>query len=475
MVGSRILAPYLGTSILVWTSLIGIILGCLSLGYWWGGKLADERPTYRALSVIILLSAFFIASIAFSKSFILGFLQHRAWSIQLGSSLATLILFAPPSILLGMVSPYAVRLKMEDLQKSGSTVGSLYAVSTMGSIFGTFFAGFFLIGFFGSTNILIIMSVVLVITSFLAYSGDRPAKLISMIVFIAFLVGAGAYDGYLADQGIHDVDTAYNRILIYDTDEEDSRGRRPLRVMVTNPHGRQSAMYLDDPVELASRYTAFYKLAPHFKPEMKKVLMLGGGGYSFPKYAMHHYPDIRMDVVEIDPQVTALAKRFFALQDDPKLTIHHEDGRTFLHRTEEKYDVILGDTFNSHYSIPFHLSTVETVKMLYDTLVDDGVVLANILSAIEGDRGRFLRAEYATFKSVFPQVYLFPVTAPDDVSRWQNIMLVALKSDIPPSFTNGDPEIGRLLSHLWTKPVPTDLPPLTDEYAPVDRYITVLQ
>jgi predicted membrane-bound spermidine synthase len=138
MVGSRILAPYLGTSIVVWTSLIGIILGCLSIGYWWGGQLADENPSYRSLSLIILLAGLFVATIALSKSYVLELLQRHAGTIHLGATLGTLLLFAPPSILLGMVSPYAVRLKMRDLRDSGRTVGNLYAISTMGSIFGTF-------------------------------------------------------------------------------------------------------------------------------------------------------------------------------------------------------------------------------------------------------------------------------------------------------------------------------------------------
>ncbi|MBP1727566.1 MAG: Spermine synthase, partial [Deltaproteobacteria bacterium] len=127
MVGSRILAPYLGTSIVVWASLIGVILGCLSLGYWWGGRIADRRPDYRILSRIILVSGFFVAAVAFSKSFILGALEEYGSSIHLAATAATLLLFAPPSVLLGMVSPYAVRLKLSDVKNSGRTVGRLYA------------------------------------------------------------------------------------------------------------------------------------------------------------------------------------------------------------------------------------------------------------------------------------------------------------------------------------------------------------
>ncbi len=471
MTGSRVLAPFLGTSIVVWTSLIGIILGSLSLGYWWGGRLADNNPRYKTLGDIVLVAACFIAAIALTKSFVLSFLQTHAGSIHLGATAATMILFAPSSVLLGMVSPYAVRLKMKNLEQSGRTVGNLYAISTIGSIVGTFAAGFFLIGFFGSTNIIIILSIVLALTSLIAYKGDWLLKGSVAALFVLALILSASYEDYLDSLDFHDIDTQYSRLLVYNTIS--MRTGKPMRVLVTGPEGTQSGMYLDDHIELALRYSDFYRLAPYFKPGMKKVLMLGGGGYSFPKYALRAYPEMQMDVVEIDPGVTAAARKFFALKDDPRLKIHHEDARMFLNKARQPYDVILCDTFNSHYSVPFHLSTVECVGRMHDLLVDDGVVVVNILSAMEGDKGRFLRAECATFKAVFPQVYLFPVNSSGG-TYWQNVILVALKSDRKPEFRSEDPSFDELLQHLRTEPIERDLPILTDDYAPVDRYVAVL-
>lgn len=468
MVGSRILAPYLGSSIIVWSSLIGIILGCLSLGYWWGGRLADRNPSYRALSLIIFLAALSTAAIAITKAAILDYLQRYAGSIHLGATLATLMLFAPPSTLLGMVSPYAVRLKIKDLEEAGRTVGRLYAISSVGSIFGTFLAGFLLIAYFGSTRILFILAFVLVATSLLASLRDRLLKIAGAVLLIVGFAGAVSYEAYLTGLGFHDIDTRYSRIFIYPSRNEQSG--KPTRVMATHPKAVQSAMVLADPVALAVPYTQFYQLAAHFKPDLKSLLMLGGGGYSFPKFALAHYPEVRLEVVEIDPEVTALAKRFFALQDDPRLLVHHQDARSFLNAAGKQYDIILGDTFGSHYAIPFHLSTIEAVRRIHDALADDGVAVVNIISALDGEAGRFLRAEVATFKAVFPQIYLFPVADPRDPRRWQNIMLVALKSNSAPSLRSDDPEIARLLTHLWTEPVAEDLPPLTDDHAPVDYY-----
>ena len=160
LTGSRILAPFLGPSLVVWTSLIGIILASLSLGAWWGGILADRRPSARLLGRIVLLAAWATAAIGLSKSWVLPFLQG-AGSLHVTAIVATLVLFAPASVLLGMVAPFAVRLQLADTEVAGRTAGSLYALSTIGSIAGTFLAGFVLIAWVGSTAILFITAAVL--------------------------------------------------------------------------------------------------------------------------------------------------------------------------------------------------------------------------------------------------------------------------------------------------------------------------
>lgn len=469
MVGSRILAPYLGSSIVVWTSLIGVILGCLSLGYWWGGRIADRSPSYKTLSHIILLSAICIAAVAVSKSMVLNWVQTASDSVHAGSAAATLILFAPPSVLLGMVSPYAVKLKMSDLKRTGRTVGSLYALSTMGSILGTFLAGYFLIAFFGSTRILIFLALSLVAASLLAYRRHFLLQAAASILLVLLYLATESYERHLAGMEFHDMDTNYNRVIV--TTALDTDTGRNMRIMVTSPKAIQSAMYIDHPQELALEYTKFYQLATHFKTRMERVLMLGGGAYSFPMHLLNRYPAVSVDVVELDPQVTSLARRFFSLTESPRLSIHHEDARTFLNHNQAKFDVIYCDTFNSHYAIPFHLTTLEVVKKLHDALVEDGIVMTNILSSIDGQEGRFLRAEHATFCAVFPQVYLFPVADPSDGEIWQNIMLVALKSHKRPDMTSTNEELEGFLRHLWTKPIPRDMPILTDDFAPVDRYV----
>lgn len=187
LVGSRVLGPYFGTSIFVWTSLIGIILGSLSLGYYLGGKIADKKPNLSNLSLIILLASISIGLTIFIKDSLLVILQINFTDIRLASALASLILFLPASMLLGMVSPYAVKLKIENLNTSGRAVGNLYAISTVGSIIGTFLSGFYLIPRFGTNKLLMILAITLIAVS-LALSIKKYAK-IKLAVFIILFAG----------------------------------------------------------------------------------------------------------------------------------------------------------------------------------------------------------------------------------------------------------------------------------------------
>jgi spermidine synthase len=200
--------------------------------------------------------------------------------------------------------------------------------------------------------------------------------------------------------------------------------------------------------------------------------MFGGAGYSYPKDFLIKYPEATIDVVEIDPKVTELAQKYFKLKESPRLTIYHEDARLFLNKTQEKYDVIFGDAFSSYYSLPYQLTTKEAVRKKYDILNDEGIVILNIISSIDGEKGKFLRAEYATYKTLFPQVYLFPVVDSDNGNKVQNIILVALKSNKDQFFNDDDPSLNDYLQHLWKKTVDADMPILTDDFAPVDYYVS---
>lgn len=467
LTGSRVVAPYFGTSLFVWTSLIGIILASLSLGYYLGGKFADKNPNYKSFSTIIFASGISVGLIAVFKSIILVTVQNITSDVRAGSVTAALILFALPSVFFGMVSPYAVRLKIKDLKKSGRTVGNLYAISTMGSIIGTFLTGFLLIPFLGNTKILLGISFVLVLTALVAYSRYLNRTIFALLVICVGIGVVSQIQELRTKQGLIDVDTKYNRVWIYDSKFDKTNER--IRVLQIDPLTVQSAMYLDSD-NLVFDYLKFYDLATYFNPNIKNALVVGGAAYSYPKYAITKYPKLNVDVVEIDEQITLLAQKYFRLENNPRLTIYHEDGRTFLNRNEKKYDAILMDAFSSSYSVPFQLTTVEATRDIYEMLNVDGVVMVNLISAVEGDKGKFFRAEYATYKKIFPQVYVFLVNNVNDPFQVQNIMIVGQKNQTVASFA-GDDGFRELFGHLYMKEIIVEEPILTDDFSPVDQYM----
>jgi spermidine synthase len=470
LVGSRIVAPFLGTSIYVWTSLIGVILASLSLGYYWGGRLADKKPDYRTFSLLILTSAILTGIIGVIKNPVLDAVISLIPDIRVSAVVAAAILFAPASILLGTISPYAIRLRMESLEHSGATVGTLYAISTVGSIIGTFAAGFFLISFLGSRNILILLSIILFTVYFLASSGknSRAGKTTAMILAAVFL-SAHFFEGYGSGSTTIDLDTKYSRLLIEEMTAAET-GKK-VRLVRVDKNWAQGAVIIEEPDELFFSYSGFYRLADFFYPGNRNALLIGGGTYMLARDYIKRNPGNHMDVVEIDPDFTRIAKEYFYLKDDSRITSIHEDGRTFLKRSSNRYDVMFIDVFKSSASPPFQMTTVEAIQSAFNLLNENGVLMTNIYSSIQGDKGKFFRAAYATIKSVFPQVYIFPVQYPMYGDESQNIIVVALKSENPPMLESRDLEMRGYLSHLWKYKIEEDLPVLTDEFAPVEHYL----
>ena len=468
LMGSRLLAPYLGTSIYVWTSLIGVILGTLSAGYWFGGFLADKEPAIRVFSRILFLAGLWVAFVAFSCDLMLIGVQKITTNIPCSALLATLILFGVPSLLLGMVLPYSVRLKTTSLDKSGTTVGTLYALSTLGSLLGTFVTGFYLFAFINNMTALLIIAAMLLSLSILSSRGflNRAIKTTLTLCFIFAITQSESFSEIVKGRDFVDVNTPYNRVWIFKASQANTG--YPIRVMQVNDEN-DSAMFIGRQ-GLVFDYTKYFRLAKHFSPSFKSALMIGGGAYSYPKDFLDQYPAAHMDVVEIDPAVTRLAEKYFEVKRNPRMRIIHDDARHFLNQTSGQYDVLFVDAFRS-FSLPYQLTTKEATQKMYRALNPTGVVLANLVSSIEGDSGEFLRAELATYRAVFSQVYLFPVEEPDNGGKVQNILLIALKSPKPVKFYSEETELDNYLHHVWYKDVPNDRPPLEDNYAPVDRYI----
>lgn len=487
LTGSRIIAPYLGTSLVVWTALIGIIMASLCLGNLLGGYMADRRPERRLLALVVIISAFCVGILGFAANPVLQFISSSGQNFYMDSILAAMVLFTVPSTLLGMVSPFVARLAMRDVGTSGATVGRLSALNSAGSIAGTFLGGFVLISLLPSGVILFILAAVLAFAAFLLYVSEWKTSKKSAIlsIFSVILFSGCAVWGYIYGLpmmlvGTH-IETMYNHICIV---ESQSGGRR-VRVMMTDPNGAQSLIYTDSPDELVSDYTKFYDLAFHFKPDTKRILMLGGGGYCVPRHILNERQDVHMDVVELDPGMTEAAKEYLYLKENPRLRVFHDDARRFLNQTErdwkrdgvsEKYDSIFMDVFGSWYSIPFHVATVEAMQKASKLLAPDGIIIANVISCISGPRSGVFHGIHAAMSEVFPRVLIFPASAPQPkyaMSR-QNLMLVAFNSsELPPVPAAPDERVSRLLAHQWLQPFEAEVPAFRDSFAPIERYTLV--
>jgi spermidine synthase len=475
IVGSRLLAPYIGASTYVWTSLIGVILAALSLGYWLGGKWADRKPDVKILAFVIFSAGGLVSLTVLLHDLILSVIGKFYVGLEIKSVIAALVLFAPASVLLGFVTPYAVKLKMNSLADSGKTVGRLYALSTVGSILGTFLAGFVLIPFVGSVRTLYIIGASLILLSVLLAPFVFSRLSLTVLILFVFGIAANETKFYVLRQrsDFYDIDTEYSRVQVFNT--TDTKTGKAIRALAIDPHFFQSKIYLDSD-ELASDYAKFYHLIRHFKPDFRQILLIGGAGYSFPKDYLKKYPEKQIDVVEIDAQMTEIAKKYFRLQENPRLKIFHEDGRIFLNNAEaNKYDAVLMDAFGSLFSVPFQLTTIEAVQNISRVLKPDGVVIFNVGGAITGDSSKFVQAELATYRKIFPRVLLFKVDAAKRDDELQNLIIVAAKEQNSAPISSNEAEFQTLFANLYDKELKFEAEVLTDELAPVEYYNSFAQ
>jgi len=463
LTGSRILAPFVGTSTFIWTSLIGVILASLSLGYYHGGEMADKDPSQKRLSQVLFLAGISIGVVAILNQTVLAYLTSLFVSVKWSAATSACVLFGVPAYLLGMVSPQAVRIRMKDIETSGATIGRLYALSSLGSIVGTFLVGFYLMAWVGSRNILFILSALTLVLSLLNRKNND--SILALVVFVV----APFVQSFGKNSLLKITDTEYCAVQVITGPYPDKNGRDCKVMKVGNEYS--SGMYLDSD-SLAFVYSRYYKMMFHFHRNPVNTLLIGGGAYSVPKYFQNAYPHMKMDVLEIDPELTQIAEEEFRLKPDERLIPIHEDGRIYLNHNTKKYDVIMGDAYRSLFSIPFHLVSKEAIARMSASLTDDGILMVNILSPVSGPNRDLFQSMVKTCREVFPEVKAFKPVVKAPTDRVQNIMLVCSKKK--PGFiaASVSPEIRDMLAQeidLRNVGVEEGIV-LTDNFAPVEHY-----
>ena len=417
MLGSRYLNPYFGSGIYTWAALISTVLMALTVGYFMGGAIADRTPSMAVLALIVLVaSAYLLALPAFAEA-VLEFVLDRIDDIRLGSLSAALAIMFFPVALLGMYSPFAIRLLLRSALNSGRISGTVYGISTAGSIAGTLGTTFLLIPAIGSRAITLALGAAGVISGLLllalARTERRSARALSLAVGLGTLaaVTLAASAGWAesvvneaaraamlkrADGRIAHIETEYNDIFVI------KRGPRlTMSFQLKGWDYTESVVNLTDPDDLPLRYTQLMTIATIYPEVPKNILMLGLGGGSISTYLGRFMPAAQITTIEIDPGVITAAKTYFGISETPRMRYRSGDARVFLHRNTDLHDLILVDAYRGGY-VPVHLLTREFYALLKQRLAPAGAVAFNI-----HDGSKLYESTVRTLADVFPTLDLY--------------------------------------------------------------------
>lgn len=380
---TRLLAPTFGTSSIIWTIVIGLIMISLSLGNILGGRSADKHNSMDRLYALIWAAAIYIALIPFvGKYIIILSVTIFMWIspnnlVISGSILSCLVIFSIPLVILGMVTPYLVKLGITDISKSGKTAGEIYALSTIGSIIGTFIPTFITIPLVGTSKTFLIFSLILnlICLYYFVSKKTRLAKSIITSFIVLVLTVTPFHDSYAfwKQNIVYEGESLYNYLQV----SEDSKSV----ILSTNVAFGVQSIYKKNST-VTGLYYDYALMAPFFIKDTdfkssKDVLILGLGTGTYAKQLKHFFPNTKTDGVEIDPTIVDLSKKYFNLKED-EANIYINDGRTFLNtHKDKKYDLIMVDAYHD-ITIPFHMSTKEFFGLVKETLKPGGVIVVNI-------------------------------------------------------------------------------------------------
>jgi spermidine synthase len=517
---SRVVAPFFGNSLFVWGSLIGVVLAGLAVGYWAGGGLADRAPGPALLVGVLGLGGLAVLAIPLLDEPLLEAVVSWDPGPRLNPLLASVALFGIPSVVLAAVSPVAIKIRARSLGTLGRTAGRLFALSTAGSIAGTLGTAFFLVPELGTNQLFGLGAALLFAVAAAVTLSERLGRPWSAgvagglaLACVATLLLAPETGGRLSPTAaknwsplyrltgpetkgsardaravvpngslevVYAKETQYHRLAV--VDDSDTRYLR-------FDNSFQSAMYVDEPYRTRYRYTDFFDLALAYNPDARNVLFIGLGGGSAEKRMWRDFPEVQIDVIEIDPVVVDVAYRYFELPRDPRLRVHVGDGRRFLAANPGRWDAIVIDAFFAD-AIPFHLVTREFLDLARGRLNPGGVIVTNAIGAIEGPGSRLFRSIYRTYRSAFPTVLVHPAILPGDGGddMFRNLILVAGEGAAPQRQflaerwadirrgAPGAPDLTKPILDRHDEEIPTsDVPTLTDDYAPTDALLLLFQ
>ena len=495
MLGSRYLNPYFGNGIYTWAALISTVLAALAAGYFLGGLVGDRTVSAAVLGVIVGLASMYLLVLPSFAGAMLRIVLDTIDNERLGSLYAALAIMFVPVTLFGVYSPFAIRLVLRAAQHSGTVSGTVYGVSTTGSIVGTLGTTFFLIPLIGTRAITLLLGAVGLCCGLLLIALDRllsPGRgaqsAMGIIAFAMLMVASNhAWSNGLVDETVRaqmlkhgdgqiaHIETEYNNLFI------DKHGS--LLGLSSMYKGRgdyiESIVDLKDPDAMPVPYNRIMPVALAYPQDTKRILMIGLGAGSISTYLGRAMPDTQIDVVELDPGVITAGKEYFGLRETDKVRFLESDGRIYLNRHKDAYDLILLDAFRE-LGVPFHMLTREFYALIEEHLAPGGAVASNVVA-----NTKLYLSTLVTLHAVFPTVDVYPawsepnetqsiaVAVPAPRPAAESLMQRALALQTEYRFRYPLPAlVGNRVTKLYSE----DADVLTDDFAPADLYrVTPIQ
>lgn len=473
VIGSRVIGPFFGVSLFVWTSLISVAMVALAVGYAIGGRLSDRKSSPDWLYGIIMLAGVLVMLIPIFKGPVLQ--VSIPLGLRWGALTSAFLLFGPPLFLLGCVSPYVVKIAAREMHNIGRTVGTFYAISTVGSVVGTLLTGFVLIAYLGVNQIFLLAGTLLIALSvgyFIFFRRKWAAVFAAILPFLLLPqeshISKVMPDGTKVER-IVDRDGYYGNLKVVDYSYLEKHNREMLiDGMVQGGIDKHNGLSTYE-------YPYLLQFLPFaLNPDGKKCLVIGLGAGLVPNW--YQAQGISTEVVDIDPAVVELAHKYFDF--NPAIPVHIEDARYFLIDTTQTYDYLIIDVFNGD-TTPGHLLSIEAMRLAKQRMTENGVLAINLVGSIK-HHTLMTASIVKTLESVFDQVVVYPVFNPASGDGTGNIELIAYNG-LPrtPQFerikNSGIHPFAKdlvLASMQQTFSFPPQTPAivLTDDYNPVDFY-----
>jgi len=477
MAASRLLGNYFGTSNLVWAAIIGLILIYLSIGYFLGGKWADRSPLYKTFFSILAWAALFLAIVPLASRPILRIASQafdQLWMGDLiGSFIVVMVLFIIPITLLGTASPFAIRLALQDSKKAGEISGRIYAISTLGSFFGTFLPSIILIPLIGTYLTFIVLSSILLVFSLIALGISAGWKNFWKLSWMPLCVVLLAFYGIrgtdkIATGMVLETESSYNYIQVLE-----QSGYYLLRL---NEGQGIHSVFHPNQINYFGPWEQVL-VAPFFNDpdvnveDIQSMAIVGLAAGTSARQAASVFKNIKIDGYEIDPKIVEVARDYFGM-NMKQLTVYTQDGRWGLSTSKQTYDIVSIDAYRPPY-IPWHLTTREFFQVVYDHLNSNGVMVINVGRGMS-DR-RLIDSLGSTILSVFPTIHvmdlpnsfnsiIFATVQPTEPSNLlENYQLLINQSDINPLLLD---TMAITIQNIAEEPKKTRI--FTDDLAPIE-------